>query len=493
MRGTLRSSCFIASSDFNISKCWRCHTMDPGRIRRSKSVRCTAFQVNTGGVASTVSQRLQKAGLTLTSLGLAAAIALSSWENVAPAHAITPEQLLFLEAWRAVDRAYVDKSFNGQSWFRLREKYVKEVDMSSTKATYAAIRKALATLDDPFTRFLEPVQYAALRRGTSGSVTGVGLEVGFDTKPGATDNGLVVITPSAGGPAERAGVEPRDGLVAINGKQTEGLSLYEAGDMLQGAEGSEVTLTIRKHGQASTNDLTLVREKINFNPVSSRLCDGVSSSSAPPSNAGAASGVGKVGYIRVATFSKQTPENTRSAIQKLKAEGADRFVLDLRNNGGGFFPAGVDVAKMLLDSGEIVLIADSQGVRDSYEADGSALDAMSPLAVLVNRGTASASEVLAGALKDNNRARIVGERTFGKGLIQTIVELSDGSGVAVTVARYQTPAGTDINKVGIQPDVPLEPDVMPPTDGAGFCRFVASADAPLLFGPVRSKPPVLVS
>ncbi|CAL8471979.1 g11521 [Coccomyxa elongata] len=468
--------------------------MDPGRVRRSRSVRCTAAQANTGGFASTVGQHLQKAGVTLTSLGLAATVALSSWENVAPAHAITPEQLLFLEAWRAVDRAYVDKSFNGQSWFRLREKYVKEEDMSSTKATYAAIRKALATLDDPFTRFLEPVQYAALRRGTAGSVTGVGLEVGFDTKPGATDNGLVVITPSAGGPAEKAGIEPRDGLVAIDGKQTEGLSLYDAGDMLQGAEGSEVKLTIRKHGQASTKDLTLVREKIKFNPVSSRLCDGVSSSSAAPSEAGAASpsGDGKVGYIRVATFSKQTPENTRSAIQKLKSEGADRFVLDLRNNGGGFFPAGIDVAKMLLDSGEIVLIADSQGVRDSYEADGSALDATSPLSVLVNRGTASASEVLAGALKDNHRARIVGERTFGKGLIQTIVELSDGSGVAVTVARYQTPAGTDINKVGIQPDVPLGPDVMPPADGPGFCRFVASADAPPLFDPIRSKPPAIV-
>ncbi|EIE23663.1 photosystem Ii D1 C-terminal processing protease [Coccomyxa subellipsoidea C-169] len=431
-----------------------------------------------------------QAGLSLASIGLAAAFAFSTWEHALPAHAVTPEQLLFLEAWRAVDRAYVDKSFNGQSWFRLRERYMKEEAMNSTKETYAAIRKALATLDDPFTRFLEPTQYAALRRGTAGSVTGVGLEVGFDTKTSGSGNSLVVITPSAGGPAERAGIEPRDGVVAINDRQTQGLSLYEAGDLLQGTEGSEVTLTVRKHGQDTTKQLTLVREKINFNPVSSQLCSGASSSTISDGAGEAAassSGSGKVGYIRVATFSKQTAENARNAIQKLKSEGADRFVLDVRNNGGGLFPAGVDVARMWLDSGEIVLIADSQGVRDSYEADGGALDATSPLSVLVNRGTASASEVLAGALKDNGRARIVGERTFGKGLIQTIVELSDGSGVAVTVARYQTPAGTDINKVGIQPDVTLGPDTMPPADGPGFCKFVASADAPQLFGPVRSK------
>ena len=173
-------------------------------------------------------------------------------------------------------------------------------------------------------------------------------------------------------------------------------------------------------------------------------------------------------------------------------------MLDIRNNGGGLFPAGVDVARMLLDDGDIVLIADSQGVRDSYQANSTAVEPSAPLAVLVNRGTASASEVrtllshslqpeqgpctrlrasgatelarngilrnltvchaqvLAGALKDNGRGKVVGETTFGKGLIQTIVELSDGSGVAVTVARYQTPDGTDINKTGIQPDIAMD-------------------------------------
>ncbi|GFH08580.1 PDZ domain-containing protein [Haematococcus lacustris] len=145
----------------------------------------------------------------------------------------------------------------------------------------------------------------------------------------------------------------------------------------------------------------------------------------------------QLGYIRVTTFSSNTVPAFQEALKDLQQQGAgQRLVLDLRNNGGGLFPAGVQLGKLLLDRGDIVLIADSGGVRDIYSADGTAIDARSPLAVLVNRGTASASEVLAGALKDNRRASIVGsENTFGKGLIQTVVDLSDGSGVAITVAR----------------------------------------------------------
>ncbi|CAL5221069.1 g3193 [Coccomyxa viridis] len=464
--------------------CWRLNSLEPKKgIERRPCRRSAAVQRGSGQAVCSVCRRLQQVGMAVGSVGLSAAILLSS---VQAAHAVTPEQLLFLEAWRAVDRAYVDKSFNGQSWFKLREKFLKDEDMSDTKATYRSIRKALATLNDPFTRFLEPAQFAALRRGTAGAVTGVGLEIGFESRD--IDSRVVVITPSAGGPAERAGIEPQDVLLAIGDRPLQNVSLYEAGDLLQGTEGTEVVLKLQPHGQEDLREVTLKREKIKINPVTSQLCSSPSSSTSETSQSAepTAASTGKIGYIRVSTFSKQTPENARSALQKLKADGADRFVLDVRNNGGGFFPAGVDVAKMLLSGGDIVLIADSQGVRDSYEADGTAVDSKSQLAVLVNRGTASASEVLAGALKDNGRARIVGERTFGKGLIQTIVELTDGAGVAVTVARYQTPAGTDINKVGIEPDVVLSADAMPPMDGPGFCKFVASADAPPLFGPAKN-------
>ena len=191
----------------------------------------------------------------------------------------------------------------------------------------------------------------------------------------------------------------------------------------------------------------------------------------------------KLGYIRIATFSKATAEKVQDALTTLKAAGAERLVLDVRNNGGGLFPAGVEVGRMLINKGDIVLIADSDGVRDIYEAEGHPLDASTPLVVLVNRGTASASEVLAGALKDNKRAVLAGENTFGKGLIQTLVQLSDGSAVAVTVAKYQTPAGVDINKVGITPTIKLSAEELTalPLNGQEFCKYAATDAAPKLF------------
>jgi C-terminal peptidase prc len=188
-----------------------------------------------------------------------------------------------------------------------------------------------------------------------------------------------------------------------------------------------------------------------------------------------------VGYIRLASFNKQTTEKFRQALLDLQKSHPARMVLDFRNNGGGLFPSAVEVGRMLIDKGDIVLIADANGVRDVYEADGTAIDSRTPITVLVNRGTASASEVLAGALKDGGRATLVGENTFGKGLIQTLVPLSDGSAVAITVAKYQTPAGVDINKVGISPNTQLDAETLaaiPLGAPDAFCRWAAANPAP---------------
>lgn len=468
---------------------WRCRcdafgTAPPRRCARSTGhVRCNSFRRRSppscGATPSDSTLRRSDenkfAGnlqhlLTLSaSCALAAAIGLHSFA-APPAQAITTEQLLFLEAWRAVDRAYVDKSFNNQSWFKLREQYLKNEPMHDRNETYTAISKSIKTLNDPFTRLLEPSRYSALKRGNQGSVIGVGLEVGFGE---GTDSQLVVVTPAPGGPAEKAGLKSGDIIVSIDGKATNGLSLYDAGDMLQGAEGSQVTLDVASDSQS--NVVKLTRERIALKPVSFQMCGPVSDTVGP------AEASGKLAYVRVATFNKQTTENAKAAFRQLKADGASRYVLDVRNNGGGLFPAGVELARMLIESGDIVLIADSQGVMDSYEATGTSIDSKAPVAVLVNKGTASASEVMAGALQDNKRATIAGETTFGKGLIQTIVELSDGSAVSVTVARYQTPAGTDINKVGIKPDIVLEDQTLLPTDGPKFCKVMASGSAPKLY------------
>ncbi|KAG2483375.1 hypothetical protein HYH03_017731 [Edaphochlamys debaryana] len=405
------------------------------------------------------------------------------------AQAVSTEQLLFLEAWRAVDRAYVDKSFNGQSWFRVRETFLKQSSFDSRADTYSAIRKLVASLDDPFTRFLEPVRLQRLRSDTQrSSVTGVGVELSLTQGSGQANSQLKVVTPAEGGPSERAGVRPGDVITAVDGKPTAGISLYEASDLLQGPPGTPVTLTVRSPGKdgklGPERELPIVREVIVIKPVSAASCSGVNTAALglpAPKEPGA--GSGRVEYIRVSTFNANTVEGVVAAIKEAKSSGAEGIVLDLRNNPGGLFPAGVEVAKLLLAGGDVVLIADSAGVRDIVSADAGALalDTRTPLSVWVNRGTASASEVLAGALKDNGRAVVVGDGTFGKGLIQTVVDLSDGSGLAVTVAKYQTPSGLDINKVGIRPDIRVDPDTLALGPEAA-CRQLAGPDAPRVFG-----------
>ncbi|MED6156989.1 Carboxyl-terminal-processing peptidase 2, chloroplastic [Stylosanthes scabra] len=368
-----------------------------------------------------------------------------------PSWALTEENLLFLEAWRVIDRAYIDKSFNGQSWFRYREDALRKEPMNNREETYAAIRKMLATLDDPFTRFLEPEKLRSLRSGTQGALTGVGISIGYPTKAAMPSGGLVVISASPGGPAYRAGVSSGDIILGIDDISTENLGLYDAAERLQGPEGSSVALTIRSG--SDVKHLSLTREKVSLNPVTVRLCKIPASGNDSP----------KVGYIKLTSFNQNASSAIKEAINTLRSDNVNAFVLDLRDNSGGLFPEGIETAKIC------------RGIRDILDTDGSnALAISEPLAVLilslyqVNKGTASASEILAGALKDNKRAILFGEPTFGKGKIQSVFELSDGSGLVVTVARYETPAHIDIDKVGVIPDHPLPTSF--PKDEDAFCN-----------------------
>jgi len=426
---------------------------------------------------------------------LAACGALAAAALCPPSVAISENQLLFLEAWRAVDKAYVDKTFNGVSWFRYRESAVKKTEMDTKKQTYDAIRAMLATLArallvaaaaPPLTLSTErplhalpgarPAGGAAGRnlRGVdgrgAGDCAGRGLRRGASplvSRP-CTDNSppsQLVVAPASGGPAERAGLRPGDQLLSIDGVTVgKSVSIYEAASLLQGPDGSVVSLTYRPAGVARSSaaaSVTLRREPITLRAVTWSVCAGP----AEP----------RVGYLRVSSFSGTTPGLVREALEAQAAGGAQAIVLDLRNNGGGFFPAAVDVARLVLPKSTVVYIADSAGVRDVFDAPGTpVLPTDTPLAVLVNKGTASAAEVLAGALRDNGRAHLLGEQTFGKGIIQTTVALSDGSAVNVTLAKYQTPSGADINKVGLRPDGPSPlPDA--PATAQGFCDALAAA------------------
>lgn len=367
--------------------------------------------------------------------------------SVQPAIALTEEQRLVAEVWRLVDRAYVDDTFNHQNWWLVRQKALKQ-PLHTKEQAYDAIQQMLASLDDPFTRLLKPEQYRSLQTNTSGELTGVGLQIALDTDTGE----LKVIAPIAGSPAEQAGIRPADTILRIDGASTSGLSLDEAAERMRGPIGSQVILTIRREGKELA-DLSVQRDRIELNPVYADLRLRTVPN-APNQRK-------KIGYIRLSQFNANAAAEVAHAIQRLEQQGAEAYVLDLRSNPGGLLQSGIEVARYWLDTGTIVYTVNRQGIEGSFEAAGQALT-HDPLVVLVNQGTASASEILAGALKDSGRAVIVGERTFGKGLIQSLFDLSDGSGLAVTVAKYETPNHVDINKQGIQPDVtvPLAPIAM---------------------------------
>jgi len=360
-----------------------------------------------------------------------------------PAIALTEEQRLVAEVWRFVDRAYVDDTFNHQNWWLVRQRALKQ-SLTNKEQAYTVIQQMLASLDDPFTRLLKPEQYKSLQTNTSGELTGVGLQIALDTDTGE----LKVIAPIVGSPAEQAGIRPADTILKIDGTLTTGLSLDEAAERMRGPIGSQVLLTIRRDGQELA-DLSVKRDRIELNPVYADLrLQAMDDDSAKQK---------KVGYIRLSQFNANASMEVAHAIHRLEQQGAEAYVLDLRSNPGGLLQAGIEIARYWLDEGTIVYTVNRQGIEGSFEATGQALT-HDPLVVLVNQGTASASEILAGALKDNGRATIVGERTFGKGLIQSLFDLSDGSGLAVTVAKYETPSHIDINKQGIKPDVTVSID-----------------------------------
>ncbi|WP_017301802.1 carboxyl-terminal processing protease CtpA [Nodosilinea nodulosa] len=365
--------------------------------------------------------------------------------SAGPALALTNEQNLVAEVWRIVNRAYVDETFNHQNWWFTRQRAL-ERSLASREDTYQAIQDMLAGLDDPYTRLLPPNQYRSLQTSTAGELTGVGLQISKDEHPGW----LRVIAPIEGSPAEQAGIQPQDVVLEIDGTATTDLTLDEAAARMRGQRGTMVTLQLRRPDETASRQVLLTRDVITLNPVVSAL---------KTTSTGQ-----RVGYLRLSQFNGNAVEKLATAIRDLADQGAEGYLLDLRNNPGGLLQAGIEIARLWLPQGTIVYTVNRQGILDSFEAFGQAItDA--PLVVLVNEGTASASEILAGALQDNGRATLVGSTTFGKGLIQSLFDLSDGAGLAVTVAKYETPAHHDINKLGIKPDrmvasVPLNRDTV---------------------------------
>ncbi len=355
------------------------------------------------------------------------------------AAAFTEEQKLILQSWRLVNQSYYDDTFNHQNWWEVRQKFIKQ-PLKDKEQAYDTIEKMLATLDEPFTRLLRPEQYHNLQISTTGELSGVGLQININPETG----NLEVVAPLSGSPAEVAGIKARDRILYIDNVDTKSLTLDEAAAKMRGPSGSKVSLTILSEGKTQEKKVELTRQRIALSPVIAAL----DKSQKLP-----------IGYVRLNQFSANAAKELNQAVASLKKQGAQAYILDLRNNPGGLLQSGIEIARMWLDRGTIVYTVNREGISDSFTASGNALtDA--PLAVLVNGGTASASEILAGALQDNGRATLIGEKTFGKGLIQSLFELPDGAGIAITVAKYETPNHHDIHKLGILPDEVISQDAI---------------------------------
>ena len=340
------------------------------------------------------------------------------------------------EAWQIVNRDYVDETFNKKDWQAIRKDLIGR-EYSSKEQAYTALRGALKQLDDPYTRFMDPKQYESLTSQTSGELSGVGIRLEADIKTKV----LTVVEPLPNSPASTAGIRSGDRVLVINGRSTQGMTVEEASGLIRGKEGTRITLEIGR-GEKDIIKMPLVRAKIELQAVrySSRQ-----------------EGGSKVGYIRLNEFSSHAADQMRQAIKSLNREKVDSFVLDLRGNPGGLLQASVEISRMWMDQGGIVKTVDRRGGAEEISANRTAITNL-PLAVLVDKNSASSSEILTGALKDNNRATIVGTDTFGKALVQSVHPLSDGSGLAVTIAHYYTPNGTDISQKGITPDIVLPLD-----------------------------------
>ncbi|HEY9811558.1 MAG TPA: carboxyl-terminal processing protease CtpB [Halomicronema sp.] len=338
------------------------------------------------------------------------------------------------EAWQIVNREYVDGSFNKVNWQKIRQNLLGK-EYSSREEAYAALKGALEQLGDPYTRFMDPEQYEALTSQTSGELSGVGLRLEEDKNSKA----ITVVEPIENSPAIKAGLQAADEILSIDGKSTKGMTVEEAAKLIRGQIGTEVTLKIERDGKG-TFDVTMTRARIELLAVRHTIKQ---------------EGKTRVGYIRLQEFSSHAAEQMHRAIEDLNNKKVDAFVLDLRGNPGGLLYASVDIARMWMDKGSIVKTVDRAGKDEEITNNRTALTKL-PLAVLVDGNSASASEILSGALQDNGRATIIGSQTFGKALVQSVHSLSDGSGLAVTIAHYYTPKGTDINHKGITPDIKID-------------------------------------
>lgn len=314
----------------------------------------------------------------------------------------------------------------------LQENFFRPVDRAMLEN--GAIEGMVQSLDDPYTAYFTPEDFRRYREHANGTFVGVGVII----EP--KDSQLTVVSPIENSPASAAGIQAGDMIITINGDPVAGKSAEEAAALIRGEEGTTVVLGIRR-GDSSL-EFSLVRRAIELPVVVDRMVEHNGK---------------KIGYVRLEQFSVDTGAKVKGSVDRLVGDGAEGIIFDLRDNGGGILDEAVNVTSVFIENGTIVSVVSRDEKQSVYEARGDANESI-PMVVLINGYSASASEIVAGAIKDNGRGQLVGEKTFGKGVVQLINPLSNGGAIKFTSGVYYTPDGVNINEVGIEPDVPVAAD-----------------------------------
>jgi len=335
------------------------------------------------------------------------------WERTGHATETYEELRTFSEVLTQVQKNYVD-------------------DTKVKDLVQGAIRGMLSTLD-PHSAYMTPEMYKEMQVETKGEFGGVGIQIGVK------ENRLAVIAPIDGTPAQRAGIKAGDYITKVNDESTKDLSLMDAVQKMRGPKGTKVNLTIQRDGTVDPLQFTLVRDTIKIESVKSKVLD-------------------NIGYVKLTQFQEATGRDLGRVLKQFKEQKVQSTILDLRNNPGGLLTAAVEVSEQFLPNGKLVVYTKGrESKKDEWFAKGRDQMDDSPMIILVNEGSASASEIVAGALQDYGRAVIVGTTSFGKGSVQTILPLGDGSGLRLTTAKYYTPKGRSIQSTGITPDIVIKP------------------------------------
>lgn len=328
-----------------------------------------------------------------------------------------------------------------EAWNILKDKHLSGAEVDDQNLVYGAIKGLFSSFDDPNTSFLPPSDAKKFGEDVSGEFSGIGADIGIRNEQ------LMVVAPLKDSPAERAGLKPKDKILKIDDVITIGLDLEEAVKRIRGQKGTAVTLTIARDSWNSPRDIKIERATIQVPTLEFKMLG----------DDGRENANGRIAHIHLFNFYERAPYEFYRVALQVAIKNPDGIILDLRNNPGGFLDAGIKIASAFLKSGEPVVMEELRGGRkEAFKAQGVGFLKDMPLVVLINEGSASASEIVAGALRDNRNVKLIGKKSFGKGTVQEVIDLRDDSLAKITIARWLTPKGHQIDKNGLAPDVDVE-------------------------------------